>query len=393
MPNFAAFGNDLYTGKRSFDIVGRRRRWYVIAAVLVLASVALLLTRGLNAGIEFGGGSEFRVSGVSDTSDTATGQDAVASVVPDAEPPRVAGVGEDAVRVQTERLSQEETGQVATALADAYGVEAGDVTSSFVGPSWGQDITEKAIRGLVIFLLLAGVVLALYFRTWKMSVAAMVALLHDVLLTAGVYALSGFEVTPATVIGFLTILGYSLYDTVVVFDKVRENTAHVLSSSARTFGEAVNLAVNQTLVRSINTSVVALLPVGSILFIGAFVLGAGTLRDISLALFVGIIAGAYSSIFLAPPLFAQLVEREPEVAAQGERVRARRAAGTPVGGTARSGSAGVGGSAGTATAVLERTEGEDAGSAAGATAVGASPRRATRGPRNQPVRRPGGRRR
>jgi len=396
VPNFAAFGNDLYTGKRSFDIVGRRRTWYVVAAVLVLASVVLLLTRGLNAGIEFGGGSEFRVSGVSDTSDTATGQDAVTSVVPDAEPPRVAGVGEDAVRVQTERLSQEETGEVAAALAQAYDVEPGAVTSSFVGPSWGQDITEKAIRGLVIFLVLAGVVLALYFRTWKMSVAAMVALLHDVLLTAGVYALSGFEVTPATVIGFLTILGYSLYDTVVVFDKVRENTAHVTTSSARTFGEAVNLAVNQTLVRSINTSVVALLPVGSILFIGAFVLGAGTLRDISLALFVGIIAGAYSSIFLAPPLFAQLVEREPEMVAQGERVRARRAAGAPVGGTARSGSANVDGGTGTTTAVLERAEGEGEGAgAAGATAVSAAAlqSRAGRGPRNQPVRRPGGRRR
>jgi preprotein translocase subunit SecF len=172
---------------------------------------------------------------------------------------------------------------------------------------------------------LVALVIALYFRTWKMAVAALVALLHDLTLTVGVYAIVGFEVTPASVIGFLTILGYSLYDTVVVFDKVRENTEHITATTKRTFGEAANLAVNQTLVRSINTSVVALLPVGSILFIGAFLLGAGTLKDIALALFVGIAVGTYSSVFIATPLLVHLREKEPELALQAERVRRKRA--------------------------------------------------------------------
>ncbi|HVN12301.1 MAG TPA: protein translocase subunit SecF, partial [Kineosporiaceae bacterium] len=154
--------------------------------------------------------------------------------------------------------------------------------------------------------------------------AAIVALIHDLIITAGIYALVGFEVTPESVIGFLTILGYSLYDTVVVFDKVRENTEHIGATTKRTYAEAANLAVNQTLVRSINTSVVALLPVGAILFIGALLLGAGTLKDISLALFVGIAAGTYSSIFIATPLLVQLRMREPEMKAQAERVQHRR---------------------------------------------------------------------
>jgi preprotein translocase subunit SecF len=397
VPSFAAFGNDLYTGRRSFDIVGARRRWYAVAAVLVLLSLLLLLVRGLNPGIEFRGGSEFRVSGVATTAGDP-GVEAVRSVVPDAEAPRTSTVGEDSVRVQTERLGPEETAGVSAALAEAYDVEPSAVTSSFVGPTWGEDVTNKALRALVIFLALAATVLALYFRTWKLSVAALVALLHDVVITAGVYALSGFEVTPATVVGFLTILGYSLYDTVVVFDKVRENTQHVLTSSRRTHAEAVNLAVNQTLVRSINTSVVALLPIASILFIGAFLLGAGTLRDISLALFVGIIAGTYSSVFLAPPLFAQLMARDPRIAEHTQRVLELRAAGGPARGRAGVGTAVSGrdlpsGSGATpsrsATAVLERPEGEDGEGAAPAPPL----RRSSGGQRSQPVRRPSGRRR
>ncbi|MBF5083706.1 protein translocase subunit SecF [Quadrisphaera sp. INWT6] len=386
MPSFAQLGNDLYSGKRGIDVMRTRRTWYVVAALLVGLSVVLLLTKGLNGGIEFRGGSEFRVSDVTTTSQEPAEQ-AVTSVVPDGEPPRISSVGENAVRVQTERLSQEQTDQVATALAQGYGVQPASVTSSFVGPSWGADVTANAVRGLLIFVVLAAVVLGLYFRTWKMSAAALVALVHDVVITAGVYSLSGFEVTPATVIGFLTILGYSLYDTVVVFDKVRENTEHVLSSSNRTFAEAANLAVNQTLVRSINTSVVALLPVASILFIGAFLLGAGTLRDISLALFVGIIAGTYSSVFLAPPLYVQMREREPDIARQRERVLSRRTGSSvPV-------AAGAGAGAASATAPGgEATEG-----AATTTAVLERPaRRGTRSPsggqRQQP-RRPGGRRR
>jgi preprotein translocase subunit SecF len=179
-----------------------------------------------------------------------------------------------------------------------------------VGANWGADVTEKALIGLVVFLLLVTLLMALYFRTLKMSVAALVALAHDVVVTLGIYALVGFEITPAAVIGFLTILGYSLYDTVVVFDKVRENTLDVELSETKTFGSQVNLAINQTLVRSVNTSVVAVLPVAAILFIGAAILGAGTLRDIALALFIGIIAGTYSSVFIAGPLYVTLRERE-----------------------------------------------------------------------------------
>lgn len=199
------------------------------------------------------------------------------------------------------------------------------VTSSFIGPSWGADITSQALRGLVIFLFLAAIVMALYFRTWKMSAAAMVALLHDLVITAGFYGITGFEITPAAVIGFLTILGYSLYDTVVVFDKIRENTSEDGPESRRTFADSVNLAVNQTLVRSINTSVVAALPVASILFIGAFVLGAGTLRDIALALLIGILVGTYSTIFIAAPLYAQLRTGEPGIRKRDKKALAMRA--------------------------------------------------------------------
>jgi preprotein translocase subunit SecF len=321
--SFASFGNDLYTGRRSFDFVGHRKRWYAIAGVLVMLGIVTLLLRGLNPGIEFRGGSEFRVPSASTTS-TIVGQDAVSSVVPGTEA-RVSTINSNSVRVQTERLTDTQTDDVKAALAKAYGVDESTITSSFVGASWGEDVSRKALQGLLIFLVLVAVVISLYFRTWKMAVAGLVALVFDLLMTVGIYSLIGFEVTPASVIGFLTILGYSLYDTVVVFDKVRENTEHVTASTKYTYAEAANLAINQTLVRSINTSVVALLPVASILFIGAFLLGAGTLKDISLALFVGIAAGTLSSIFIATPLLVDLRRREPELAAQEERVRRRRA--------------------------------------------------------------------
>jgi preprotein translocase subunit SecF len=185
-------------------------------------------------------------------------------------------------------------------------------------------VTRQSIQGIVVFLLLAFIAMALYFRTWKMSAAAIISLFHDLIITAGIYALVGFEVSPATMIGFLTILGYSLYDTVVVFDKVRENTKEEMDLSRRTFAEAVNLAVNQTLVRSINTAVVAVLPVASILFLGAFALGADTLRDISLALLIGIVVGTYSTIFLAAPMYSQFREGEAAVKKHDARVLAIR---------------------------------------------------------------------
>ena len=309
MSKLKDLGNELYSGSKSFDIVGRRRLFYIIGLVVVIASILVPIVKGgFNFGIEFRGGSEFRIEGVSDLSQTLA-RDAVQSIEPSIEP-LITTVGLDAIRIQTEQLDDVASEEVRIALASAYSVPSGSVTSSFVGANWGADVTEKALIGLVVFLLLVTLLMALYFRTLKMSVAALVALAHDVVVTLGIYALVGFEITPAAVIGFLTILGYSLYDTVVVFDKVRENTLDVELSETKTFGSQVNLAINQTLVRSVNTSVVAVLPVASILFIGAAILGAGTLRDIALALFIGIIAGTYSSVFIAGPLYVTLRERE-----------------------------------------------------------------------------------
>lgn len=304
--SFAEFGNALHTGEKSIDFVGRRKTWYMISAVLIIiAIVGPLLRGGFAFGIEFTGGSQFQVHlSSSQDRDPAIAQQAVAEVLPSSAP-RISQLGPTDIRVQTEALSDADNQAVTAALAEGYGIDEAEVTYSYIGPAWGQDITKQAIIALVVFILISAFVMALYFRTWKMSVSALAALFHDLIITAGIYGISGFEVTPAAMIGFLTILGYSLYDTVVVFDKIRENTSPDEIGS-RTFAEAVNLGVNQTLVRSINTSVVALLPVGSILFIGAFVLGAGTLRDISLALFIGIFVGAYSTIFIAAPAYAHL---------------------------------------------------------------------------------------
>jgi preprotein translocase subunit SecF len=409
MPSFAQFGNQLYTGERSIDFVGRRKLWYVIAAAAVVLSLLALWARGLNPSIEFRGGSEFRVSNVANTSEIV-GENAVSSVHAGAQA-RVSVVGGNSIRVQTDKLTSTQTDDVKTALARAYHVPETNVTSSFVGPSWGKDVSRKALQGLLVFVLLVAGVITLYFRTWKMAVAALIALVHDLIITLGVYALVGFELSPASVIGFLTILGYSLYDTVVVFDKVRENTEHITATTKRTYAEAANLAVNQTLVRSINTSVVALLPVASILFIGAFMLGAGTLKDIALALLVGIAAGTYSSVFIATPLLVDLREREPEIKAQAERVRRRRleeaereqrvsvSVGADAPGTAPPAAVPVAGPTAPDDAAADRTPtGVSGGSAAGGARPGASGRTAggsTGGQRRQPRRtnRPRGKRR
>ncbi len=322
MSKFSDFGNALYTGDRSFNIVGRRKFWYAIAAVLVTLAVVLPVARGgFNFGIEFRGGSEFRISGVSSTSQQLA-VDAVRSVESELAP-LVTNVGADAIRVQTEQLTDLQSEEVRVALAKAYEVESSAVASSFIGANWGADITGKAVNGLLVFIALAAVLMALYFRTIKMSLAAVLALVHDLILTAGVYGAFGFEVTPAAVIGFLTILGYSLYDTVVVFDKIRENTFEVEFSETASFADRVNLAINQTLVRSINTSVVAVLPVASILFIGGTLLGAGTLRDIALALFVGIIVGTLSTIFIAAPLYSHMREGEAKYKKAAAKVLAQ----------------------------------------------------------------------
>ena len=323
MASFKNFGNELYSGERSIDFVGRRKVWYLVSAGLILLSILLPLARGgFNLGIEFLGGSEFRISQVTEQSEQIA-IEAVKSVVPEAVV-SATKVGTSDLRIQTDELDDTESEAVRLSLAEAFDVPSASVASSFIGPNWGADVTGQAVNGLIIFLLVVSILMAIYFRSWKMSVAALIALANDLIITAGIYGAVGFEVTPAAVIGFLTILSYSLYDTVVVFDKVRENTMDIEHSETRTFREGVNLAVNQTLVRSINTSVVAVLPVAAILFIGSLLLGAGTLRDISLALFVGTIVGTFSSIFLAAPLYVHLREKESAIASATEKVLALR---------------------------------------------------------------------
>jgi preprotein translocase subunit SecF len=329
MRSMSQLGNDLYTGKTSFPFIGRRRLWFLIAAILVIGSALVPLFRPISFSIEFTGGSQFTVNNVADP-DQLLATEAVQSVVPDATT-KVVTIGDDAVRVQTDQMTDAESREVSAALAEAYGVPESEVSYSFIGPSWGADVTRTSLWGLAIFLALTFLILALYFRTVKMSIAAIIGLVDVLVITIGVYALFGFEISPAAVIGFLTILSYALYDTTVVFDKIRENTSEDGEVSGRTFGESVNLAVNQTLVRSINTTVVAILPTGAILFIGMVWQGAQTLTDLSLSIFVGTIVAAYSTIFVAAPLYSLLRENEPAIKARDERViAARELAGTPV---------------------------------------------------------------
>ncbi|NUP73736.1 MAG: protein translocase subunit SecF [Sinomonas sp.] len=319
----ARFGNELYSGKRSYDFVGKKKLWFLVAGIAVVIAIVLPIVKGgFNLGIDFRGGSQFTVSQAKST-DTVLGQDAVHSVVSSVAP-RVTNVAGSTIQVQTDQLSDTQTLQVKEKLASAYGVTPNDVTSTFIGPTWGADVTNQALLGFVVFVGLAAVLMALYFRTWKMSLSALTGMIVTIFITEGVYSLSNFEITPSAIIGFLTILSYSLYDTVVVFDKIRENTAEIKTSTRRTFAEEVNLAVNQTLVRSINTMMVAVLPVAAILFIGAGLLGAGTLRDLSLALFVGILVGTAATIFIAAPMYAWLREGEPDLVKQAEKVAARR---------------------------------------------------------------------
>ena len=323
MRSMNELGNDLYTGKTSFPFVGKRRTWFIIAAILVTGAALVPLFRPIQFSIEFTGGSQFTVNDVA-TPDQAVATEAVQSVIPGATT-KVTTIGTDAVRVQTDQITEpEKSAAVKTALAQAFDVSEANVSSSFIGPSWGEDVTRQSLWGLAIFLALTFVILAIYFRTWKMSIAAIIGLVDVLVITVGIYALFGFEISPAAVIGFLTILSYSLYDTTVVFDKIRENTRDDGEGSGRTFGESVNLAVNQTLIRSINTTVVAALPTGAILFIGALWLGAQTLTDISLSIFVGTIVAAYSTLFVAAPLYSLLRENEPALKTRDSRVLAAR---------------------------------------------------------------------
>jgi preprotein translocase subunit SecF len=322
MSRFGRIGNRLYTGDVSIDFVGRRRTWYAISAVIVIVAALGLGLRGLNRGIEFKGGVEYAVQIAPTQANVESLRSAVVGTGLAAASNPIVVTSGNGMRVQTEPMSEDDVTKVENAMK---AVGAGEVSSSSVGPTWGAQIAHKALIGLLVFVALVVLFIWAYFREWRMSVAAIVALAHDLIITVGVYSLAGFEVTPSTVTGLLTILGYSLYDTVVVFDKVRENTKGITLSTVRTYQEAANLAVNQTLVRSINTSVAALLPVGAILYVGVTQLGSGPLKDLALALFVGMAAGTYSSIFIATPLAAQLKMREPSMVVQAKRVMARRA--------------------------------------------------------------------
>ncbi|SDP56629.1 preprotein translocase subunit SecF [Actinopolyspora xinjiangensis] len=324
----------LYTGTGAFDIVGKRKYWYVVLGALMLVSALFVGVKGFNLSIEFEGGTNISMpaqgaSGQITTTEVENSfQEALGS-----EPSSVQLVGSggsQTVQINTEKLSQADLVKVKSALFEdlrplgTNGQPSADaISDSAVSGTWGSEITQQALIALAVFLVLVTVFLAFYFERW-MAVGALVALLHDVLVTAGIYSMTGFQVSPSTVIGLLTILGFSLYDTVVVFDKVKENTSGLLSTSRRTYPEAANLAVNQSLMRSINTSVIALLPVLGLLVVGAGLLGVGVLRDLALVQGVGMLAGVLSSLLLATPLLVDLKMRESKYRAHAEKVAQRR---------------------------------------------------------------------
>ncbi|MCD9143280.1 protein translocase subunit SecF [Streptomyces albireticuli] len=321
MSKLGNLGARLYRGEVGYDFVGKRKIWYGISILITITAIVGLAVRGLNMGIEFSGGAVFTTPKTSvsatqaqHTAEEASGHTAI-----------VQKLGGGSLRVQVSELTTEQSRETQEALAKKLGVSTDKVNTDIVGPSWGDQIADKAWTGLAIFMILVVIYLAIAFE-WRMAIAALIALIHDLTITVGVYALVGFEVTPGTVIGLLTILGYSLYDTVVVFDGLKEGAKDITKQTRFTYSEIANRSLNGTLVRSINTTVVALLPVAGLLFIGGGFLGAGMLNDISLALFVGLAAGAYSSIFIATPLVADLKERDPQMKALAKRVRAKRAA-------------------------------------------------------------------
>jgi preprotein translocase subunit SecF len=323
--NFAQLGQKLYDGTVSINFVGKKWLWYAISGVVFAIALYGILGKGLNMGIEFEGGVEYRVAVSQPDQDKV---DAIDDAVREtglgaASAPIVNTSGEDAIRVQTEPLSNDDARLVSDAIQEAVGVGSDDISQNVIGPSWGQQVAEKAQTGLIVFLVLVLLLIWGYFREWKMSVAAILAMAHDIIITVGIYALSGFEVTPTAVTGVLTILAFSLYDTIVVFDKVKENVRDARRTH-QTYAEAANLAINQNLVRSINTTIIALLPLGAVLYAGVVMLGTGALKDLALSLFVGTAVGILSSIFIATPLLVQLKELEPGVKAGDARARRHR---------------------------------------------------------------------
>ncbi|MGW0119224.1 protein translocase subunit SecF [Streptomyces sp. NPDC003327] len=320
MSKLGDLGARLHRGEVGYDFIGNRKIWYGLSVLITITAIVALAVRGLNMGIEFQGGAVFTtpktavsVSQAQEYAEEASGHDAI-----------VQELGSGALRIQVGGLDTEQSDKVRAELAKDLNVPEEKIAAELVGPSWGEQIANKAWTGLGVFMILVVIYLAIAFE-WRMAVAALIALIHDLTITVGIYSLVGFEVTVGTVIGLLTILGYSLYDTVVVFDSLKEQTKDITKQTRFTYSELANRSINGTLVRSINTTVVALLPVAGLLFIGGGVLGAGMLNDISLSLFVGLAAGAYSSIFIATPLVADLKEREPAIKALRKRVLAKRA--------------------------------------------------------------------
>ncbi|MFJ1760017.1 protein translocase subunit SecF [Amycolatopsis sp. NPDC088138] len=325
----------LYVGTGAFDVVGKRKRWYIFFAVLVLVCLASMIFRGFNFGIEFEGGTQIQmpsagVHGVI-TEDQAKESFQKALGHQPAETQKVGTGAASTIQIRSEVLDAADVAKVKQTLFQDLGpigsnnqpsVQA--ISDSAVSASWGGEISQKALIALLVFLVAVVIFLAVYFDL-RMASAALVSLLHDIFVTAGVYSLVGFEVTPATVIGLLTILGFSLYDTVVVFDKVRENTRGLLGLTRRTFGEAANLALNQTLMRSFNTAFIALLPILGLLIVGYLLLGSGTLQDLALVQLTGTIVGVLSSVALATPLLVDFKMRDPKYRQQAERVQQRRA--------------------------------------------------------------------
>jgi len=340
----------LYRGETSFDFVGRRRRWYLLSGTVILVGLIFLAVSGLNFSIDFKGGTVWEVPSTAPVSQVRdvigkvsdTFRQANIQILTDAQ------TGKKTVKVSAQASTTKDktkVSEVSTALANMAHVSVNQVTLDDVGASWGHDITNKAIRALIIFLIVVSIYITFRFEG-KMAIAAFVALIHDILVTVGVYAMSGLQVSPATVIAFLTILGYSLYDTIVVFDKVEENVKGIGASGRMTYSDTVNLSMNQVLMRSINTSLVAIMPILSILVIGSLALGASALQDFGLALFIGLLTGAYSSIFIASPVLADLKEREPRYLQIRQRLAARAPGAaaplTPAAAAAASGGAGGG---------------------------------------------------
>jgi preprotein translocase subunit SecF len=321
----------LYHGETAFPLIARRRRFYAVSIALCVIALGSLIFRGFNLGVEFKGGAIFTVSAPSsvDLHDTRTFVESLGVNEPIVQTVKTS-TGQTKVRIESAPLTQAEEQKVVEGLASHFKVDANSIDSRDVGASWGKQVTRKALQGLVAFLIAVILFISVRFEP-KMAAAAIIALVHDLLLAAGIYSITQFVVTPSTIIALLTVLGYSLYDTIVVFDRVDENTKGIERGNKSTYSEAAELAVNQTFMRSFNTSLIALLPVSGLLFVGALLLKAGTLKDLALALFVGLGAGAYSSQFLATPLLADLKEREPRfVALQGRVAQRRSGAAAPV---------------------------------------------------------------